>query len=189
MLPLSQSTLIESRCKFVLPSESITNRPPNLFMLAKKKTTLELQYAVRVFFFLLYGNGVKYTLQTRWADITCSVRHTSCVLCCPSAVRVRSFCPCIMCQNSIHCVWLQGCHPERFLHVACSWWFAAKPSTECTEFFLKSTFQKKHVAQTSWDYQTLKAFLTHLQDKLLTIIILTMHCEYWHIYYMHRQLL
>lgn len=106
MLPLSQSTLIESRCKFVLPSESITNRPPNLFMLAKKKPTLELQYAVRVFF-LLYGNGVKYTLQTRWADITCSVRHTSCVLCCPSAVRVRAFCPCIMCQNSIQCV--SGC--------------------------------------------------------------------------------
>lgn len=51
MLPLSQSTLIESRCKFVLPSESITNRPPNLFMLAKKTTTLELQYAVRVFFY------------------------------------------------------------------------------------------------------------------------------------------
>lgn len=54
MLPLSQSTLIESRCKFVLPSESITNRPPNLFMLAKKKkTTLELQYAVRGFFYYM----------------------------------------------------------------------------------------------------------------------------------------
>lgn len=187
MLPLSQSTLIESRCKFVLPSESITNRPPNLFMLAKKTTTLELQYAVRVFFFIIWKWCQIHIADTvGWHHMQCD---TSCVLCCPSAVRVRSFCPCIMCQNSIHCVWLQGCHPERFLHVACSWWFAAKPSTECTEFFLKSTFQKKHVAQTSWDYQTLKAFLTHLQDKLLTIIILTMHCEYWHIYYMHRQLL
>lgn len=130
MLPLSQSTLIESRCKFVLPSESITNRPPNLFMVAKNK------YINKLLNYSMLCGGFFYYMEM--------VSNTHCRHGGLTSQAARGTLP-------VSCVVLQRCVLDPSVLVSCvriqySVCLAAGVSPRK---IFKSTFQKKHVAQTS----------------------------------------